>query len=158
MYALAFARFINGFTDNLPGTLAMDKVAESLKMPPQWADVRHAITHQRMPELRTLEGVIGPALEWLWWGFWVRLCTGEERVGRDDGDGKEIGEQLISLFKEYLKRCEDWCEVEDFPSSIPSEEVEEFQRRVVEICGTDVKRWDTVASFLVDDGLMFPRR
>lgn len=163
MYAIAFSRFVNGFTDNLPGTMAMDKMAELLKMPPRWADVRHAITHGHMPELRTLESAIGPALEWLWWGFWVRFCTEEgegreEPRGEEERDEKEFTEKLISLLRDYLKQCESRYEDEEFPSPIPLEEAEDFQRRIVNICGTDVKRWDVAASLLVDDGLMSPRR
>lgn len=139
--------------------------AAHLGMPAKWVHARHDITHGHIPELRVLESLIKPALEWLWYGFWVHFCSAEEE--KDDGEeviaerntyhqsenaaaDKVTGQTLKNLISQYSSLRES--EIDHDINN--SEAITTCQLRLIETCGNDVIRLGTAATILMDDGFM----
>ncbi|EXJ84233.1 hypothetical protein A1O3_04900 [Capronia epimyces CBS 606.96] len=101
IYAMAFARFVNGFVDRevarshaaemaLDGASAGTTVVSTAKgessmyahaatigMPQKFVDLRHEVTHGHIPNLIYLQQMTSQALEWLWDRWWVKKATGD---------------------------------------------------------------------------------
>ncbi|EXJ78493.1 hypothetical protein A1O1_08894 [Capronia coronata CBS 617.96] len=103
IYAMAFARFVNGFVDrdvarSQAAELALDGAdvdnvaaatstakgessmyahAATIGMPPKFVDLRHEVTHGHIPSLIYLKRMTLQALEWLWDRWWLKNATGD---------------------------------------------------------------------------------
>lgn len=102
IYAMAFARFVNGFVDRevarshaaemaldgtdvdnavapptVKGESSMYAHAATIGMPQKFVDLRHEVTHGHIPSLLYLEQMTCQALEWLWERWWVKNATGD---------------------------------------------------------------------------------
>ncbi|KIX08508.1 uncharacterized protein Z518_03164 [Rhinocladiella mackenziei CBS 650.93] len=101
IYAMAFARFVNGFVDRdavraHAAELAPDDIEEedvttstsrgessmyahaaTIGMPQKFVDLRHQVTHGDIPNLMHLKAMTLQALEWLWERWWVKNATGD---------------------------------------------------------------------------------
>lgn len=96
IYAMAFARFVNGFVDrdvvrSHISTMASDDVegddsvstaargessmyahAATIGMPQKFVDLRHQVTHADIPNLSYLREMTLQALGWLWERWWEK--------------------------------------------------------------------------------------
>ena len=110
VYAMAFARFINGFVDrdvarsravkmarddsntdseeemtSLPvtsgkGESSMYAHAATIGMPQKFVDLRHQVTHGDVPNVAYLRKMTEQALEWLWERWWTKNARGSADV------------------------------------------------------------------------------
>jgi ribosomal biogenesis protein LAS1 len=110
IYAMAFARFVNGFVDR---DVARSRTAEMVKedstaeseeetatslttankgessmyahaatigMPQKFVDLRHQVTHGDIPNVTYLRKMTEQALEWLWERWWTKHATGSSEL------------------------------------------------------------------------------
>ena len=101
IYAMAFARFVNGFVDrdvarSHAAELALDDMdgedgaqstakgessmyahAATIGMPETFVDLRHQVTHGDIPNLVYLRKMTMQALSWLWERWWLKNATGD---------------------------------------------------------------------------------
>jgi Las1-like len=95
IYAMAFCRFVNGFVDRdvtkssltamATATVtdedglttstsrnesSMYALATKIGMPLRFVEMRHQITHERMPSIEELAGLAEDALEWMYQRWW----------------------------------------------------------------------------------------
>lgn len=104
MFAFAFLRFVNGFVDRdiakttnatlsagdeeteeegyrkISGESSMYAHAVAIGMPERFVDLRHQVTHGKIPELKFLKKAADEALEWLWDRWWRTNATGDSVV------------------------------------------------------------------------------
>lgn len=113
MFAFAFLRFVNGFVDRdiarsadivlttgddeteeerngrmNGGESSMYAHAMAIGMPERFVDLRHQVTHGKIPEVRVLKRAADDALDWLWERWWKSNATGDpataaQRVSHD---------------------------------------------------------------------------
>jgi hypothetical protein len=104
IYAMAFARFVNGFVDRdvarsfaaematkdidgeagTPSSLSNTARGESsmyahaatVGMPESFVNLRHQVTHGEMPSLYYLRTMTIQAMSWLWEKWWIKNATG----------------------------------------------------------------------------------
>jgi ribosomal biogenesis protein LAS1 len=106
IYAMAFARFVNGFVDrdiarsyaatmtkedtaaesedeaatplaaSGKGESSMYAHAATIGMPQKFVDLRHQVTHGDVPSVAHLRKMTEQALEWLWERWWARYAPG----------------------------------------------------------------------------------
>ncbi|KIY04048.1 uncharacterized protein Z520_00740 [Fonsecaea multimorphosa CBS 102226] len=122
IYAMAFARFVNGFVDrdvarsyaaemardNTPegeevprisisaakGESSMYAHAATIGMPQNFVDLRHQVTHADIPNLVYLRKMTELALDWIWERWWVKNVTGDpERALRELEDRRRISRE-----------------------------------------------------------------
>ncbi len=105
IYAMAFARFVNGFVDrdvarSHAAEMARDDIAEAddpttsstsrgessmyahaaaIGMPQKFVDLRHRVTHADIPALIYLKRMTLHALQWLWERWWIKNATGDSQ-------------------------------------------------------------------------------
>ncbi|RKP25088.1 Las1-like-domain-containing protein, partial [Syncephalis pseudoplumigaleata] len=100
MLSMALIRFVNGFVDaQQQGVYAVSVAAitDQLGMPPWFAELRHAGTHEQLPSLPVLRATCVQALQWLYNSYWslqrsyFQETTGELRP-------------LLLEYKEYRKK------------------------------------------------------
>lgn len=107
IYAMAFARFVNGFVDRdvvksatalLPveqdavennsgtakGEISMYSHAVTIGMPEVFVDLRHQVTHGEMPSLVYQKKMTLQALEWLWEKWWNKHAKGDPQHARTE--------------------------------------------------------------------------
>ncbi|KAI1611007.1 Las1-like-domain-containing protein [Exophiala viscosa] len=102
IYAMAFARFVNGFVDRdvarshaaemalkedgseveeevLPskGENSMYAHAVTIGLPQKFVDLRHQVAHGNMPNVYYMRQMTLQALAWLWERWWVKSVTGD---------------------------------------------------------------------------------
>jgi hypothetical protein len=95
IYAMAFSRFVNGFVDRdvtkssltamatttvtdedglttstSRGESSMYALATRIGMPLRFVEIRHQITHERLPSIEELAGLAEEALEWMYQRWW----------------------------------------------------------------------------------------
>lgn len=105
MFAFAFLRFVNGFVDRdiaksadviVPtgeveteeerngrisgGESSMYAHAMAIGMPEKFVDLRHQVSHGKIPEVRILKRAADEALEWLWERWWKGNATADSTV------------------------------------------------------------------------------
>lgn len=100
IYAMAFARFVNGFVDRdvarshaaemalddntegenmstmAKGESSMYAHAATIGMPHKFVNLRHQVTHADIPNLVYMRSMTLQALEWLWERWWAKNATG----------------------------------------------------------------------------------
>lgn len=101
IYAMAFARFVNGFVDRdvarlhtvdlasdgsemedaavppAKGESSMYAHASAIGMPQKFVDLRHQVTHGDIPNLFYLRQMTQQALTWLWEKWWAKHVEGD---------------------------------------------------------------------------------
>lgn len=103
MFAFAFLRFVNSFVDRdiakatnakfsldveaeeernakVSGDSSMYAHAVAIGMPEHFVDLRHQVTHGKIPEVRILKKAADEALDWLWDRWWKANATGDPAV------------------------------------------------------------------------------
>jgi hypothetical protein len=151
IYAMAFCRFVNGFVDRdvskssltalatttimtEEGTTAVSSSGESsmyalaakIGLPLRFVDMRHQITHEKMPSIEELARLTEEALDWMyrrWWEVYAAFDSTEawqqwgaselHRLrnstvasgGKRDAEAKEDGEGAISDEQRFKKSC-----------------------------------------------------
>ncbi|KIW90946.1 uncharacterized protein Z519_08729 [Cladophialophora bantiana CBS 173.52] len=119
IYAMAFARFVNGFVDRdvarsyaaemarddtpegedvtrfsasaAKGESSMYAHAATIGMPQTFVDLRHQVTHADIPNLMYLRQMTEQALGWMWERWWVKNVTGRpERALRELEDRRRV--------------------------------------------------------------------
>jgi hypothetical protein len=130
IYAMAFARFVNGFVDrdvarsytaefvrddaeNDPndtpttttkGESSMYAHATTIGMPSKFVDLRHQVTHADIPSLTYLRRMTEEGLEWLWERWWSKHATGSpDRALREMAERLRIAREA----KEADSRAEE---------------------------------------------------
>ena len=89
------------------GESSMYAHAAAIGMPEGFVDLRHRATHDEMPGLWELRGMVGRGLEWLWEVWWCKEVVGEggEEVfdtadagegTRQDENGEAVDEDLVA--------------------------------------------------------------
>ena len=118
IYAMAFARFVNGFVDRdvarlhtaemavdedegedgvvpaAKGESSMYAHAATIGMPQNFVDLRHQLAHGDIPNLSYLRKMTRQALTWLWERWWVKNATG------DPGRSLRLLEEHIRIARE----------------------------------------------------------
>ena len=114
IYAMAFCRFVNGFVDRdvakssltamatttvthedglttiqSRGEGSMYALAGKIGMPIRFVDMRHQITHERMPAIEDLARLTGEALEWMYERWWKRNAAFDPTEAWDNWRGTE---------------------------------------------------------------------
>lgn len=104
MFAFAFLRFVNGFVDRdiarmtgtalsmgedeteeerngkVSGESSMYAHAVAIGMPERFVDLRHQVSHGKIPEVRTLKMAADEALNWLWERWWKPNAAGDSTI------------------------------------------------------------------------------
>jgi hypothetical protein len=93
IYAMAFCRFVNGFVDRdvskssltalatttlteegtpstSHGESSMYALAAKIGLPLRFVEMRHRITHEKMPSIKNLAELTEEALDWMYWRWW----------------------------------------------------------------------------------------
>ncbi len=123
IYAMAFARFVNGFVDRevarlhaaelalndsgaekedmmVPaskGESSMYSHAATIGMPQKFVDLRHQVAHGYIPNLAYLRQMTTQALAWLWERWWVKNATGDSRRALEELEERKSAAQDASL-------------------------------------------------------------
>lgn len=119
IYAMAFARFVNGFVDRdvarlhaadmalddpesedevLPskGENSMYAHAATIGMPQKFVDLRHQVAHGDMPNVFYMRHMTMQALAWLWERWWVKHVTGDPgRALREVEERRRIAQEAV---------------------------------------------------------------
>lgn len=102
MFAFAFLRFVNGFVDRdiarsteaalsraddeteeerngrmSGGESSMYAHAMAIGMPERFVDLRHQVSHGKLPEVSVLKRAADEALDWLWERWWKSNAIGD---------------------------------------------------------------------------------
>ncbi|KIW33440.1 uncharacterized protein PV07_00292 [Cladophialophora immunda] len=141
IYAMAFARFVNGFVDRdvarsyaaemardstpdgeevtrfsasaAKGESSMYAHAATIGMPQKFVDLRHQVTHADIPNLMYLRKMTEQALDWMWERWWVKSATGNpERALRELEDRQRISREARDATESSRK---------DFPGMVPQD-------------------------------------
>ncbi|OAL33476.1 hypothetical protein AYO20_07162 [Fonsecaea nubica] len=119
IYAMAFARFVNGFVDRdvarssaaemarddspergevtqfsasaTKGESSMYAYAAMIGMPQTFVDLRHQVTHADIPNMTYMRKMTEQALDWMWERWWIKNVTGTpERAMRELEERRRI--------------------------------------------------------------------
>ncbi|EXJ63401.1 uncharacterized protein A1O5_11450 [Cladophialophora psammophila CBS 110553] len=136
IYAMAFARFVNGFVDRdvarsyaaemtrddtpegedvtrfsasaAKGETSMYTHAATIGMPQTFVDLRHQVTHADIPNLMYLRKMTEQALDWMWEKWWVKNVTGRpERALRELEDRRRVSREARDARESTKKDSRD---------------------------------------------------
>jgi hypothetical protein len=153
IYASAFARFVTGFCDtSTPDSgekRSMYDVAQAIGMPEEWVEMRHEITHGRMPPLGEIKVFAEDGMRWLWREFWVKL----DLSGRQDIVQPEVvrdwTKSLLRIRREKLRELSRGQEVVGG---------EEAGRIVADLVQAVKQNGEMVVDVLVGSRVLFPKK
>lgn len=110
LYGAALVRFVNLITERQQGRVArpLRRLAGNLNIPEWVVDLRHHITHRKLPSLKWSRKGCKVVLEWLQQEYWSRqmgAAPGEDWESQSDGEEEEVDlkkleDQLIARQKE----------------------------------------------------------
>ncbi|KAM3618329.1 uncharacterized protein V6R79_019112 [Siganus canaliculatus] len=110
LYGAALVRFVNLITERQQGKTArpLRRLAGKLNIPEWVVNLRHEITHRKLPTLKWCRKGCKVVLEWLQQEFWSRQLGGganEDWGLQEDGDDEEVDlkqreDELIARQKE----------------------------------------------------------
>lgn len=90
-YAMAILRFVNALADEKQTGMYAQSIfgiAERIKLPVWFVELRHAATHEELPSLDVLRRASVEALRWLLTRFWLpnlKVCAGADDGGVSPG-------------------------------------------------------------------------
>ena len=99
-YSMALIRFVNGLLDPYQQSthaIPLHQLANSLKLPGLFVELRHMGTHETLPELEILRFAANKAMNWLFDNYWSKIGVDEEEQLSIDVDLSEKDKHLIDL-------------------------------------------------------------
>ncbi|XP_067113332.1 ribosomal biogenesis protein LAS1L [Osmerus mordax] len=129
LYGTALVRFVNSMTERLQKKVAqpLRRLASQLKIPEWIVNLRHEITHRKLPTLKWCRKGCQFVLEWLQQEYWSRQLVGGLNNDWDSASDGEEGEELQKQENELIDRQK---EVETYKTTrelLISYEKEQFQ-------------------------------
>lgn len=104
-YSACIIKFVNGLLDPFQQSLyniSLHKLAQDLKLPSYFVELRHACTHERLPSLQILRMVSMKALDWLKEQYWNVILKEYNSRGLMDVDGKGWKKALTISRKAWM--------------------------------------------------------
>ncbi|XP_008316575.1 ribosomal biogenesis protein LAS1L [Cynoglossus semilaevis] len=137
LYGAALVRFVNLITERQQGKVArpLRRLAGNLNIPEWVVDLRHEVTHRKLPTLKWCRKGCNVVLEWLQHEYWSRQMggvggpEGEDWESQLDGEDEEMDlrrqeDELIALQKEregFKKARELLISFEKVQFQVPNE-------------------------------------
>lgn len=137
LYGAALVRFVNLITERQQGKVArpLRRLAGNLNIPEWVVDLRHEVTHRKLPTLKWCRKGCNVVLEWLQHEYWSRQMggvggpEGEDWESHLDGEDEEMDlrrqeDELIALQKEregFKKARELLISFEKVQFQVPNE-------------------------------------
>ncbi|KAL1924814.1 uncharacterized protein VTP21DRAFT_4468 [Calcarisporiella thermophila] len=110
MYSMAFVRFVNGLVDPLQKRAfaqSISSIADRLRLPHWFVELRHAATHEHMPSLEVLRNATHKALLWIQDNYWAeveRSRVEDVKMEDENEEGeKEAVRKAVKKYKEIRK-------------------------------------------------------
>ncbi|KAF2396790.1 Las1-domain-containing protein [Trichodelitschia bisporula] len=182
LYASTIARTVTGLCDLAQASAtkrSMFEVARSIGVCDAWVEIRHDITHGRLPGLRLLELTAQEMVEWLHDEFWDKLGGVAENCAwkKWQMDGEEA--KLVTLLKAYLAarlqaaRADLTARVKTSAATHAGfgavaagagaatagsdAAMHRTVREVSRICGRHATMWELLTQVLIREKMMLPR-
>lgn len=132
LYGAALVRFVNLITERQQGRIArpLRRLAGNLNIPEWVVDLRHDVTHRKLPSLKWCRKGCKVVLEWLQQEYWSRQLGGginDEWDSQSDGEDEENDlkhqeDELIAKQKEK----EAYKNIREFLISFEKEQYQAF--------------------------------
>ncbi|KAM9539502.1 ribosomal biogenesis protein LAS1L isoform 2-T2 [Salvelinus alpinus] len=182
LYGTALMRFVNLITERQQGKIArpLRRLASNLKIPEWIVNLRHDITHRKLPTLKWCRKGCKFVLEWLQQEYWSRQLgsglaenwdsqsegeDGEEELQRQEDElitrqkeiesYKKARELLISFEKEQFQTFEGFLE-EDKQVSLWPEPSADMSWILAQIKHFALESSEILTDALIEDGFMVP--
>ncbi|XP_076022846.1 ribosomal biogenesis protein LAS1L [Genypterus blacodes] len=107
LYGAALVRFVNLITERQQGRTArpLRRLAGNLNIPEWVVDLRHDVTHRKLPTLKWCRKGCKAVLEWLQQEYWSRqLGGGLNDEWKAQSDGEDVEDELKRQEDELLSR------------------------------------------------------
>lgn len=107
-YSTCIVKFVNGLLDPFQQSLyniSLHKLAQDLKLPGYFVELRHACTHERLPSLQMLRMVAIKAIEWIKVQYWEVALREYRSRGMLSIDEKSWKRAMFGARKSWLKAC-----------------------------------------------------
>ncbi|XP_031733422.1 ribosomal biogenesis protein LAS1L [Anarrhichthys ocellatus] len=134
LYGAGLVRFVNLITERQQGRTArpLRRLAGNLNIPEWVVDLRHDMTHRKLPTLKWCRKGCKVVLEWLQQEYWSRQLGGgpnEDWESESDGEDEEVdlkrqGDELIARQKEM----ESYKNARELLISFEKEQYQAFDR------------------------------
>lgn len=130
LYGTALVRFVNSITERLQKKVAqpLRRLASQLKIPEWIVDLRHEITHRRLPTLKWCRKGCKIVLEWLQQEYWSRqLGSGLNENWDSQSEGEDGEDELQRQENEHIARQKEIESYKKTRELLISFENEQFQ-------------------------------
>lgn len=104
-YSTCIVKFVNGLLDPFQQSLyniSLHRLAQDLKLPGYFVELRHACTHERLPSLQMLRMVSSKALEWIKEQYWSVILKEYNVRGLMEVDERSWKRALTNSRKTWL--------------------------------------------------------
>lgn len=136
-YSTCMVKFVNGLLDPFQQSLyniSLHRLAQDLKLPGYFVELRHACTHERMPSLQMLRMMSTRALQWIKDQYWDVVLAEYKNRGMLQMDGRAWRSMLVNARKSWLKVSgvttnEDYKKVEEVLKKIKKIRKAEIQEK-----------------------------
>ncbi|XP_051914240.1 ribosomal biogenesis protein LAS1L [Hippocampus zosterae] len=181
LYGAALVRFTNLITERQQGKIArsLRRLAGNLNIPEWIVNLRHDVTHRKLPTLKLCRKGCEVVLEWLQQEYWSRQLGGGSTAdweARSDGEDEEMGmklqeDELIARQKEreayknarellisYEKEQYDACggQHEEKEKSTWPDPLADMSWILGEIKNFSVEFGELLIEVLLEDGFLIP--
>ncbi|OCT65831.1 ribosomal biogenesis protein LAS1L isoform X2 [Xenopus laevis] len=147
LYGLALVRFVNLITERKQKTFAIPlrRLANELKIPEWVVNLRHDLTHGKLPKLGMCRKGWDCVMEWLRREYWSRQLgnTPSSHWGSDGEDSEDIDEVLPSLSVKEQKKLTLTGKLRDALRTYIAEQFKIFQELQQE--EKSMKQWSSTA-------------
>lgn len=130
LYGAGLVRFVNLITQRQQGKTArpLRRLAGHLNIPEWVVDLRHAVTHRKLPTLQWCRKGCAVVLEWLQQAYWSRQLGGGPNEGwESESDGEHEEADLKCQEDELIARQEDMEAYTNARDLLMSFEKEQYQ-------------------------------
>ncbi|KAL0994224.1 hypothetical protein UPYG_G00119480 [Umbra pygmaea] len=130
LYGTALVRFVNLITERQQGKIArpLRRLAHNLKIPEWIVNLRHEITHRKLPNLKWCRKGCKFVLDWLQQEYWSRqLGSGLAENWDSQSEGEDEEEELQRQDEEILARQKEIESYKKARELLISFEKEQFQ-------------------------------
>lgn len=130
LYGTALVRFVNAMTERLQKKAAqsMRRLASRLRIPEWIVDLRHEITHRKLPSLKWCRKGCKVVLDWLQQEYWSRqLDSGLNENWDSQSEDDDVEEELQRQENELKARQREFECYKKARELLISYEVEQFQ-------------------------------
>jgi hypothetical protein len=151
MLAMSISQFVTGFCDSPPSTVvkrrSMYEAAEDVDMPQSWVEIRHEITHGKMPSTPVLKRCASEAVEWLRSHYWQKVVPWKN-VPKTVHEQDDVLDKVVSSLL--------LAKMDDVKGGMSGQGDAVIERIVVQASTT--KHIRRVASILVQKSFLIPKR